>query len=73
MIKLDKRMMKAMTASGRFYEFLPLADDSCSKVLLNRQDGRDVLPVLPMYGNRVTPAILQPIKRWWTLISDDYR
>ena len=50
MIKQDKRMMKALTASGRFYKYLPLADDSCSKGLLNHQDGRDVLPVLPMYG-----------------------
>ncbi|MBQ9314520.1 MAG: hypothetical protein IJ220_05955 [Clostridia bacterium] len=73
MIKLEKRMMKALTASGRFYEYLPLVDDSCLSGLCSSQDGRDVLPVLPMYGNRVTPAILQPIKRWWTLISDDYR
>ena len=73
MRRLDKRMMKALTASGKFYEYLPLADTSCSKGLFNHQDGRNVLPVLPMYGNRVTPAILQPIKRWWTFISNDYR
>ena len=73
MIKQDKRMMKALTASGGIYEYLPLVDDSCLSGLCNRQDGRDVLPVLPMYGNRVTPAILQPIKRWWTLVLNEYR
>ncbi len=71
-MRMDKRMLRALTASGRFYDILPLMDDSSSR-LVNRQDGHDVLPVEEHYGNRVVPAILQPIKRWKQLTQELYR